>query len=110
MPRTAAPTAACAQIRASSRAGIRALGRFLHRRGLLLGVYESPGAQTCAQVNGLYEGSTRSLRHERQDARTFAPWAADYVTYDYCSRAVTRHDRLLAFTQMREPRRATRRH
>ena len=89
--------------------GIRALGRFLHRRGLLLGIYESPGAQTCAQVNGLYQGSTGSLGHERQDARTFASWGVDYVKYDYCSRAGTLHDQIVAFTQMRDALRATRR-
>lgn len=89
--------------------GMRALGKYLHARGLLFGLYESPGPQACAQVNGLYPGATGSLGHERQDARTFAAWGVDYLKYDYCSPAGTLHDQIVAFTKMRAALRATRR-
>lgn len=89
--------------------GMRALGRYLHRRGLLFGIYESSGPQTCAQVNGLYPGSTGSLGHERQDAQTFASWGVDYLKYDYCSPVGTLRDQIAAFTEMRNALRATRR-
>ncbi len=89
--------------------GMRAVSSYLHHRGLLLGLYESPGPRTCAQVNGLYPGSTGSLGHEDQDARTFAEWGVDYLKYDYCSPDGTLHDQIAAFTKMRNALRATRR-
>jgi alpha-galactosidase len=87
--------------------GMRALGRYLHARGLLFGIYESPGSQTCAQVNGLYPGSTGSLGHEWQDAKTFASWRVDYLKYDYCSPGGTLRHQIRVFTEMRHALRAT---
>ncbi len=104
--------AANGRLRADPRkfpSGMRALGAYLHHRGLLFGLYESPGPRTCAQVNGLYPGSTGSLGHERQDARTFASWGVDYLKYDYCSPAGSLHDQVVAFTKMRDALRHTRR-
>jgi len=57
---------------------MKALADYVHRKGLKLGIYSSPGFVTC----GGYEGS---LGHEEQDARTFAKWGIDYLKYDWCS-------------------------
>jgi alpha-galactosidase len=50
----------------------------VHAMGLNIGLYSSPGPQTC----GPYEGS---YRHEEQDAETYAGWGFDYLKYDWCS-------------------------
>lgn len=56
---------------------MKALADYVHSKGLKLGIYSSPGAQTCAH----YEGS---LGHEVQDAQTYASWGIDYLKYDLC--------------------------
>jgi len=50
----------------------------IHRLGLKLGIYTSPGPVTCG-------GYTGSYGHEAQDARTFASWGVDFLKYDWCS-------------------------
>jgi alpha-galactosidase len=57
---------------------MKALADYVHARGLKLGIYSSPGSQTCA-------GNEGSLGHEEDDARTFAKWGVDYLKYDICS-------------------------
>jgi alpha-galactosidase len=57
---------------------MKALGVYIHARGLKFGIYSSPGARTC----GGYEGS---LGHEVQDANTYAEWGVDFLKYDLCS-------------------------
>ena len=57
---------------------MKALGDYLHGKGLKFGIYSSPGAKTC----GGYEGS---LGHEAQDARMYAAWGVDFLKYDLCS-------------------------
>jgi hypothetical protein len=58
--------------------GIASLADYIHGKGLKLGIYESPGATTCA-------GKTGSQGHESQDAQIFAKWGVDYLKYDLCS-------------------------
>ena len=57
---------------------MKALGDYIHSKGLKFGIYSSPGAKTCAG----YEGS---LGHEAQDAKSYAEWGVDYLKYDLCS-------------------------
>jgi len=57
---------------------MKALGDYLHSKGLKFGLYSSPGSRTCAG----YEGS---LGHETQDAQTYAAWGVDFLKYDLCS-------------------------
>ncbi len=57
--------------------GIKALAKYMHDRGLKLGIYSDAAQLTCA-------GYTASLGFEEQDARTFASWDIDYLKYDYC--------------------------
>jgi alpha-galactosidase len=57
---------------------MKALGDYIHSKGLKFGIYSSPGAKTC----GGFEGS---LGHEEQDAKMYAGWGVDYLKYDLCS-------------------------
>jgi alpha-galactosidase len=57
---------------------MKALGDYVHSRGLRYGIYSSPGPKTCGQFEG-------SFGHEALDAQTYAAWGVDYVKYDWCS-------------------------
>ncbi len=57
---------------------MKALGDYIHSKGLKFGIYSSPGPKTCAKYEGSYG-------HEEQDARTYAEWGVDYLKYDWCS-------------------------
>jgi len=57
---------------------MKALADYVHSKGLKLGIYSSPGPNTCAGYEGSYE-------HELQDAKTYAAWGIDYLKYDWCS-------------------------
>ncbi|HWX65487.1 MAG TPA: glycoside hydrolase family 27 protein [Rhodanobacter sp.] len=59
-------------------AGMKALGDYIHSRGLKFGIYSDAGKLTCGKRPG-------SLGHEYQDARTYASWGVDYLKYDWCS-------------------------
>lgn len=61
---------------------MKALADYLHSRGLKLGIYSSPGPETCAAVGPGYPGS---LGHEAQDAQMYAAWGVDFLKYDLCS-------------------------
>ncbi|MEU4896253.1 RICIN domain-containing protein [Streptomyces sp. NPDC044780] len=87
--------------------GMRALGDYIHGKGLKFGIYQVPNERTCAQGGGSYPGSTGSKGHESQDARTFASWGVDYLKYDWCSSAGTRDEQVARFTLMRDALRAT---
>jgi alpha-galactosidase len=56
---------------------MKALADYVHGRGLKIGIYSSPGPNTCAGYEGSYG-------HEEQDARTYAAWGFDYLKYDWC--------------------------
>jgi alpha-galactosidase len=58
--------------------GMKALGDYLHERGLKFGIYSDAGAKTCA-------GRPGSQGYEFQDARQYAAWGVDYVKYDWCN-------------------------
>jgi alpha-galactosidase len=57
---------------------MKSLADYVHSKGLKIGIYSSPGPQTC----GKYEGS---YQHEEQDAKMYAQWGIDYLKYDLCS-------------------------
>ena len=57
---------------------MKALGDYIHSKGLKFGIYSSPGTKTC----GGYEGS---FGHEVQDAQMYASWGVDFLKYDLCS-------------------------
>jgi len=56
---------------------MKALADYVHGKGLKLGIYSSPGPNTCAGYEGSYG-------YEEQDARTYAAWGIDYLKYDWC--------------------------
>ncbi len=57
---------------------MKGLAEYVHSKGLKIGIYSSPGPQTCAGYEGSYG-------HEEQDAKTYAAWGFDYLKYDWCS-------------------------
>ncbi|HEY4011250.1 MAG TPA: glycoside hydrolase family 27 protein [Acidobacteriaceae bacterium] len=57
---------------------MKALGDYIHSKGLKFGLYSGPGPVTCA-------GAEASYGHEDQDAKMFASWGVDYLKYDLCS-------------------------
>jgi alpha-galactosidase len=57
---------------------MKALADYVHSKGLKIGIYSSPGPNTCAGYEGTYG-------HEEQDAKTWAGWGIDYLKYDWCS-------------------------
>jgi len=57
---------------------MKALGDYVHSKGLKFGIYSSPGPSTCA-------GFTGSYQFEEEDARSYAQWGIDYLKYDWCS-------------------------
>lgn len=56
---------------------MKALADYVHSKGLKLGIYSSPGDQTCARFEG-------SIGHEQDDANQYAAWGIDYLKYDLC--------------------------
>ena len=52
--------------------GMTALAAYIHRKGLLAGLYTDLGSRTCA-------GRPGSLGYEAIDAATYASWGFDYV-------------------------------
>ncbi|MER5642972.1 lectin [Streptosporangium sp. NPDC002524] len=87
--------------------GMKALGDYLHARGLKFGIYQAPLDKTCAQYFGSYPGATGSLNHEVQDARQFAAWGVDYLKHDWCSPTGTIDDQVRVFAKMRDALAAT---
>jgi alpha-galactosidase len=87
--------------------GMKALGDYIHARGLKFGIYQVPTERTCAQRGGAFPGSTGSMGHEVQDATTFASWGVDYLKYDWCSPDGTRDQQVARFSIMRDALRAT---
>ena len=103
--------------------GIAALAAYVHARGLKLGIYSSPGPQTCAgrayyqaSLGGrlpflsssfplLFPSFPGSQGHEARDAATFAAWGVDYLKYDRCTSPADEAER--AFALMRDSLAAT---
>ena len=57
--------------------GMKAVGDYLHSKGLKFGLYEDRGHLTCQGLPG-------SFRHEQADMNTFASWGVDYIKLDSC--------------------------
>ena len=61
--------------------GLKALGDYIHSKGLKFGIYSDAGTKTCG-------GRPGSQGHEYQDAIQYARWGVDYLKYDWCSTGV----------------------
>lgn len=57
---------------------MKALGDYIHSKGLKFGLYTGPGPATCG-------GAPASYGHEAEDARMFASWGVDFLKYDLCT-------------------------
>jgi len=57
--------------------GLKALGDYVHSRGLKFGIYSSAGFKTC-------QAFPASLGLEEVDAASYAEWGVDYLKYDNC--------------------------
>lgn len=57
--------------------GMKALGDYIHSKGLYYGIYSSAGNMTCERRAG-------SLYYENIDAQDWADWGVDYLKYDNC--------------------------
>ncbi len=82
--------------------GLKALGDYIHARGLKFGIYEDAGLTTCQHYPG-------SLGHEQQDANSFAAWGVDYLKYDNCnnSGSNTKEKHIARYSAMRDALKAT---
>lgn len=83
--------------------GIAATFGYIHSKGLKVGIYSAPHAQTCG-------GYTGSLHHEAIDAATFAAWGVDAVKMDAgCQDDCSVHDGCLlgSLQRMRDALNAT---
>lgn len=58
--------------------GMKAMGDYIHSKGLKFGIYSDAGEQTCDKRPG-------SQGHEYQDALMYAKWGVDYLKYDWCN-------------------------
>jgi alpha-galactosidase len=58
--------------------GMKALGDYIHSKGLKFGIYTCAGSQTCGKRPG-------SQGHEKQDMATYASWGVDYIKVDWCN-------------------------
>src|SRR3989475_4161876 len=59
--------------------GMKAIGDYIHARGLKYGIYASIGTATCTG------GTAGSLDHEYLDVARFASWGVDYIKADRCN-------------------------
>jgi alpha-galactosidase len=78
--------------------GMKALGDYIHSKGLKFGIYSDAGEKTC-------QGRPGSQGHEFQDARTYASWGVDYLKYDWCHTGTRNAEE--AYTTMRNALAAT---
>ena len=67
---------------------MKAMCDAVHRLGLKIGIYISPGPATCAGYAGSFD-------HEEQDARQFVAWGFDFLKYDWCSYGEVAFDKAL---------------
>lgn len=58
--------------------GMKALGNYIHSKGLKFGLYSSGGLYSCQYRTG-------SMGNEEVDAEDFISWGVDYLKYDNCN-------------------------
>lgn len=61
--------------------GMKALGDYIHSKGLRFGLHQAVGTKDCA---GADPGTQSAPGGEQQDAGTFASWGVDVLKYDLC--------------------------
>jgi len=78
--------------------GMKALGDYIHSKGLKFGIYSDAGWGTCQKRPG-------SQGHEYQDAIIYAKWGVDYLKYDWCNTGTRNAEE--AYATMRDALKAT---
>lgn len=73
--------------------GMKALGDYIHSKGLKFGIYSCGGRLTCQKRPG-------SRGYEYQDARSYASWGVDFLKYDWCNAGT--QDAKASYTLMRD--------
>jgi alpha-galactosidase len=73
--------------------GMKALGDYIHSKGLKFGIYSDAGTLTCQKRPG-------SRGYEFQDARQYAAWGVDYLKYDWCNHST--QDSAASYSIMRD--------
>ncbi len=73
--------------------GMKALGDYIHSKGLKFGIYSDAGRLTCGKKPG-------SRGYEFQDARSYASWGVDFLKYDWCHTGT--QDAKASYTLMRD--------
>lgn len=82
---------------------MKALGDYIHSKGLKFGLQTSAAFKSCGGFEGSYG-------HEAQDAKTFASWGVDYLIYDGCGADAiyaTQGEQRAAYRKMGEALRAS---
>ena len=65
--------------------GMKALGDYIHSKGLKFGIYGDRGLRTCHHYHtGPVGSGSGSFGKEQLDANTFAEWGVDYLKYANC--------------------------
>jgi len=75
--------------------GMKALGDYIHSKGLKYGIYADRGHSTCQRLPGSFE-------HEQADIDAFASWGVDYIKLDSCYAEINGRKSSDDFTVYRE--------
>jgi alpha-galactosidase len=60
--------------------GMKAIGDYIHSKGLKFGIYSDRGTMTCMGIP-----QSGGHMNETKDANTYASWGVDYLKYDNCN-------------------------
>lgn len=86
--------------------GMKALGDYIHSKGLKFGIYHAPREKTCNQYFSNLPG-TSSYGNETKDANLFASWGVDYVKHDWCDPRGTAAEQAAVFKKFGDALKAT---
>lgn len=80
--------------------GMKAVGDYLHVKGLKFGIYTDRGTNTCV-------GRPGSQGFEAIDAQTYASWGVDYLKEDSCNAPTDHATAVAQYGKMRDALNAT---
>eukprot|EP01113_Clastostelium_recurvatum_P031253 TRINITY_DN3884_c0_g1_i1.p1 TRINITY_DN3884_c0_g1~~TRINITY_DN3884_c0_g1_i1.p1 ORF type:complete len:416 (-),score=85.02 TRINITY_DN3884_c0_g1_i1:74-1321(-) len=84
--------------------GMKALGDYIHSKGLRYGLYTSRGSCQCSTSQ--YQGPG-SQGYEAQDAKMMVAWGADYIKEDSCCGSQVHDDAFSQYGKFRDALNAT---
>jgi hypothetical protein len=64
--------------------GMKALGDYIHSKGLLFGLYTAVGSKSCCGFPSLNCSSVEHCDQAHQDVQTYVSWGIDYIKVDSC--------------------------